>query len=120
EQDRIANREDLTQALQKIFSARSVDHWVSVLNEAGVPAGPVYSVPEMFTDPQVSHLEAAKEVEAWQGGIRTLITQPVTLTRTPASITRTAPGWGEHNTEILTDLGYSDADIDTLRSTGAI
>lgn len=120
EQDRIANRQDLTEALQAVFSTRNVDHWVSVLNEAGVPAGPVYSVPEMFTDPQVSHLEAAKEVEAWQGGIRTLITQPVTLTRTPASIARTAPGWGEHNTEILADLGYSDADINNLLNIGAI
>jgi len=120
ERARIVHRSRLNQELEDIFKTRVVSHWVDILNQAGVPAGPVYTVPQMFEDPQVRHLKVAQEVEAWQGGVRTLITQPVMLERTPASIARTAPGWGEHNEEILLALGYSRSDIDNLRRINAI
>jgi crotonobetainyl-CoA:carnitine CoA-transferase CaiB-like acyl-CoA transferase len=103
-----------------MFLNADVDHWVTLLNEAGVPAGPVYSVPQMFEDPQVRHLGAARTCPAWQGGERTLITQPVTLARTPADIARTAPGWGEHTEEILLEAGYAGEDIQRLRDARAI
>lgn len=117
---RIKNRSALNEALSELFAEKTVKHWVDLLNEAGVPAGPVYSVPEMFEDPQVKHLEVAKTVEAWQGGARHFITQPVTLSRTPAGIARTAPGWGEHSEEILERLGYEREQIEGLKSQGVI
>ncbi|QKH34553.1 CoA transferase [Achromobacter pestifer] len=117
---RVANRQRLNREIQAVFLNADVNHWVTLLNEAGVPAGPVYSVPQMFEDPQVKHLETARACPAWQGGERTLITQPVTLARTPADIARTAPGWGEHTEEILLEAGYADADIERLRAARAI
>ncbi|MBV2160840.1 CoA transferase [Achromobacter denitrificans] len=117
---RVANRQRLNREIQAMFLNADVDHWVTLLNEAGVPAGPVYSVPQMFEDPQVRHLQTARTCPAWQGGERTLITQPVTLARTPAEIARTAPGWGEHTEEILLEAGYADADIERLRDARAI
>ncbi|MCW0209436.1 CoA transferase [Achromobacter veterisilvae] len=117
---RVANRQRLNREIQAMFLNADVDHWVTLLNEAGVPAGPVYSVPQMFEDPQVRHLGAARTCPAWQGGERTLITQPVTLARTPADIARTAPGWGEHTEEILLEAGYAGEDIERLRDARAI
>lgn len=117
---RVRNRARLTQEIQAIFSTRTVDHWVQALNDAGVPAGPVYTVPQMFEDPQVQALGAAKTMQAWEGGERTLITQPVTLERTPAEIARTAPGWGEHTDEILSDLGYDTDAIARLHADGVV
>jgi len=117
---RVRNRARLTEEIQAVFSTQTVAHWVQLLNDAGVPAGPVYTVPQMFEDPQVQALGAAKTVQAWEGGERTLITQPVTLERTPAEIARTAPGWGEHTDEILSDLGYDADAIARLRADGVV
>lgn len=117
---RVRNRARLNDEIQKVFSTQTVAHWVQLLNDAGVPAGPVYTVPQMFEDPQVQALGAAKTVQAWEGGERTLITQPVTLERTPAQIARTAPGWGEHTDEILSDLGYDADAIARLHADGVV
>jgi len=117
---RVRNRQRLNREIQEVFMNHDVAYWVDALNDAGVPAGPVYNVPQMFQDPQVNHLRVARECEAWQGGTRTLITQPVTLERTPADITRTAPGWGEHTDEVLQEVGYDDATIANLRQAGVV
>ena len=117
---RVQHRERLNAMLDDIFASQTVEHWVDMLNQAGVPAGPVYSVPQVFQDAQVNHLGVAKTVPAWQGGERHFITQPVTLTRTPADVVRTAPGWGEHTDDILTGLGYSTSDIQNFKDKGAV
>lgn len=117
---RVKHRQRLNQMIQTVFMTATVADWVQRLNAAGVPAGPVYSVPQMFEDEQVRHLGVAKTVAAWQGGQRTMITQPVTLARTPADIARTAPGWGEHTDEVLREIGYDERDIEALRGAGAV
>lgn len=120
EKKRVEHRERLNGLLQDVFSSQAVEHWVLLLNDAGIPAGPVYNVQETFNDPQVKHLGVAKTMAAWQGGERHFVTQPVTLSRTPADVVRSAPGWGEHNEEILSNLGYSNDDIQSFKDTGAI
>ncbi len=120
EKIRVKNREQLTLLISEVFETQTVDHWVSVLNQAGVPAGPVYSVPEVFEDPQVQHLGAAQKIQTPQGPTVHLVTQPVTLERTPATITSSAPGWGEHTHEMLQEAGYADAEIEQLRANGVV
>ncbi|HYG42562.1 MAG TPA: CoA transferase [Bordetella sp.] len=117
---RVSHRQRLNREIQDIFATATVAHWVELLNAAGVPAGPVYTVPQLFEDAQIRHLGVARRCEAWQGGQRTLVTQPVTLARTPADVARTAPGWGEHTDEVLREAGYGEDDIRSLRDAGAI
>lgn len=117
---RVKNRTRLNQLLAVEFSKQTVHQWVSLLNSRGVPAGPVYSVPQVFGDEQVKHLKVTKTLPTQFGKNMHFITQPVLLSRTPARVVAPAPGWGEHTNEVLTDLGYSVADITDLRARGII
>ncbi len=117
---RVRNRPRLNAALAEVFSTRTVAHWVQTLNEAGVPSGPVYTVPQVFEDPQIRHLKVVVEVPTSDGVPVRVISQPVRLSRTPAGVTAAAPGWGEHTDEVLREAGFDAAEIDALRAGGAI
>lgn len=117
---RAQHRSRLNALLDEAFATQPVDHWVTVLNDAGIPAGPVYSVPEMFDDPQVRHLGVAAELPRADGGTTRFVTQPVQLSRTPPGVAAPAPGWGEHTDEVLRELGYDDTRIGALRSEGVV
>ena len=93
--------------LQPIFASEPSAHWLGVLEEAGVPAGPVYKVDEMFDDPQVRHLGIAQPVHHPERGDIELIGQPVVLTRTPASVATASPDPGDHTDEVLAEIGLS-------------
>jgi crotonobetainyl-CoA:carnitine CoA-transferase CaiB-like acyl-CoA transferase len=117
---RVKNRARLNREITVLFKTRPVAYWVDVLNEIGVPAGPVYTVPQMFEDPQIQHLGIAQSIQTPEGPLMHLISQPVTLERTPASIANSAPGWGEHTDEMLREAGYAGGDIERLRAEGVV
>lgn len=117
---RVRNRAYLTELLAALFRTKPVSHWVDLLNDAGVPTGSVYSIPEMFDDPQVQHLKVAHSMDTPRGTTVGLITQPVVLERTPAAIVAAAPSWGEHTDEVLRDAGYDEAAIADLRQKGVV
>jgi crotonobetainyl-CoA:carnitine CoA-transferase CaiB-like acyl-CoA transferase len=108
---RVKNRAPLTAALADIFKQKTVAQWVDALNAAGVPAGPVYTVPQMFEDEQVKHLGVTTSLMTNFGKEMHYITQPVTLERTPSKVVAPAPDWGEHTDEVLLEAGYSAEEI---------
>jgi crotonobetainyl-CoA:carnitine CoA-transferase CaiB-like acyl-CoA transferase len=117
---RVQHRARLNRLLAEVFARRSVAHWVEHLNTAGVPAGPVYTLPQVFEDPQVQHLGVAQPVRAAGGRTLRLLSQPIALTRTPAAIAAAAPAWGEHTRELLRELDYDEATIERLQAEGAV
>ncbi len=115
------NRKRLTEMLEAEFGKNTVAHWVEKLNEAGVPAGPVYSVPEVVEDEQVKHLGVVKTLpESFEGRDMHFITQPVALSRTPADIKTAAPACGEHTVEVLKELGFSDEQVSAWQAQGVV
>lgn len=117
---RVKNRARLNAMLEEVFATNTVAHWVDTLNDAGVPCGPVYTVPQVVEDAQIRHLGVVKETRTTDGTPIRVITQPVTLSRTPAAVVTAAPHWGEQTDEVLREAGYDDAGIARLRAEGIV
>jgi crotonobetainyl-CoA:carnitine CoA-transferase CaiB-like acyl-CoA transferase len=119
-QDRAKNRKALNAALNEGFAKKPTAEWVGILNAGGVPCGPIYSMDQVFADPQVKHVQAAMDVPRKSGGKLRLINQPVKLSRTPAKLVVTSPERGEHTEEILLEAGYRKAEIEIFKSKGIV
>jgi crotonobetainyl-CoA:carnitine CoA-transferase CaiB-like acyl-CoA transferase len=117
---RVKNRARLNAALDEVFATNTVGHWVDTLNAAGVPCGPVYTVPQMVEDEQIRHLGVVRETQTTDGKPIRVITQPVTLSRTPADVLTAAPYWGEQTDDILREAGYDEAAIAAMRADGVV
>ena len=120
EKKRVKNRVRLNAALERVFSGQMVSHWVKLLNDAGVPCGPVYDVPQLLNDEQVRHLKVCEHTQTTDGIPVRVISQPVTLSRTPASVVTAAPQWGEQTEEILEEIGLGREKILKLRAEGVV
>ena len=119
-EDRYQNRARCWDVLGPIFAGKTTAQWMEILERHSVPAGPIYDVDEMFADPQVRHLGIAQTVTHHARGEVSLIGEPVTLSRTPATLDTAAPDAGEHTDEVLAEFGLSPAEIAGLRAVGAI
>lgn len=119
-QARFDNRPELWNLLKPIFAERTTDAWVSALEEVGVPAGPIYAMDEVFADPQVQHLGMAAPIHHTARGETRLVAQPITLSRTPASVYVSAPDAGEHTDTILSEVGLTPNEIAALREKSVI
>jgi len=117
---RFDNRAACWALLAPIFAERTTADWLDLMEAHSVPAGPIYTVDEMFDDPQVRHTGIVQSVDHHARGKTQLVGQPVTLSRTPAAVETSAPDAGEHSDEILADLGLSAAEIAALREAGVI
>jgi crotonobetainyl-CoA:carnitine CoA-transferase CaiB-like acyl-CoA transferase len=117
---RVANRSRLNAALEEVFGTQTVAYWVTLLNDAGVPSGPVYTVPQLLEDPQIRHLGVVEETQTTDGTPIRVISQPVRLSRTPPGVVTAAPAIGEQTDEVLREAGYDDAQIARLRADGIV
>ena len=120
EQNRSKNRVALNADIEKALAARTTAEWIEVMIAAEVPCGPIYSIDQMFDDPQVQHIQAAAKVKSRKLGELRIVNQAVGLSRTPANIATAPPELGEHTAEVLAELGYSESQIEELRKTKVI
>ncbi len=120
EPDRSTNRQALNAMIEAITRTRPSGHWIALFAEAGVPAGPIYDIGQVFEDPQVAHLGMAQPIETLPFGRTRMLGQPVALGRTPSRLAAPAPAPGAHTDEILSAAGLDVDEIARLRNRGVI
>jgi len=116
--DRMQNVNELASVLGERFKTRPTAEWLGLLEEGGVPAGPVASIGDMLEFPQTLARDMVVEVEHSKLGPVRTIGFPVKFSGTPVSVERGAPLLGEHTREVLAELGYSGGEIEELIGSG--
>jgi crotonobetainyl-CoA:carnitine CoA-transferase CaiB-like acyl-CoA transferase len=117
---RMANLPTLVEILAPLFKGRTTSAWLDIFDAVNMPAGPVLSIGEMLADPQTLARAMVVETDhATLGPVKTL-GAPVKFSDTPSAITRAAPVLGQHTNDVLVELGYSNAEIEDLRASGAV
>jgi crotonobetainyl-CoA:carnitine CoA-transferase CaiB-like acyl-CoA transferase len=119
---RSKNRKVLNEVIAQITKQKPSAYWVELMNEVGVPCGPLYTIDQVFADPQVQHLEMARPMDHKRLGELQVVGQAINMMKTPepARMRIPTPDLGEHSDAILRDLGYNQGDIADLRTAGVI
>jgi formyl-CoA transferase len=117
---RSAERKAINAAIGEITRTKPAAHWVELFEEAGVPCGPIYTMDQVFADPQVQHLGMASPVSSKERGTLHLVGSPLNLEGVSKKIRSATPEAGQHTEEILRTVGYSDAEMKTMREKGII
>lgn len=120
EGDRSKNRAALNAALAAAFAKRTTAEWMDALEQADVPAGPIYTMDQVFDDPQVRFGGIHEEVEHPRRGPIRLVSQAATLARTPARIAATFEDKGGSTRTVLAEAGFGDDEIDRLVAEGVV
>lgn len=114
------NKTVLNVLIEERLSQDTTEHWVLRLNEVGVPCGPVNTVAETFSDPQVQHLGLASPVSHPTAGEIKILRNATNLEGVSNDIRSASPLKGQHSEELLTQFGFSDEEIDALAHSGAV
>ena len=120
EEKNMRNREEIFAIVQEKIREKPTQYWLDQFNANGIWCGKVNTYESLKTDPQVLHYGIIQHIPHPRAGGYQAIGTPIYYSETPPTIRRTAPALGEHNEEILTALGYSVGDIESLREKGVI
>jgi crotonobetainyl-CoA:carnitine CoA-transferase CaiB-like acyl-CoA transferase len=114
--DRVLNRSTLIPALAEVFLRRGTADWIMLLKQAGVPAGQVRKVSEVFSSPEVAERGIVVEVADERHGSLRLNASPLRLSGTPVRPPVAPPRLGEHTSEVLRrELGMSEEDVGRIK-----
>jgi CoA:oxalate CoA-transferase len=113
------HRADINAIVARALRGRTRAEWISLLNQAGVPCGPVNNLAQAFSDPQVRHQEMVITSQQPSGPVN-IPGFPVKLSHSPARLRKPSPQVGEHTVEVLQELGYREAEIENLLKTNAV
>ncbi|HEV8716883.1 MAG TPA: CoA transferase [Candidatus Binatia bacterium] len=117
---RVQHHQQLAEEIEVVTVPQPRSYWLKVLEEVGVPCGPILNYAEVFADPQVQARGMVQEMEHPVGGRVRVLGPAAKLSETPARLSRPAPLYGEHSAEVLREAGYADAEIQQLTEAGVV
>ena len=117
---RAENRAAINAEIEARTTRETSEHWIRVLNDAGVPCSLVMHMDQVFADPQVIDQCSVVTVEHPGHGVVSMLGSALHVDGAPLPVRTPAPRLGEHNAEVLGELGYSAAAIDQLRERGVV
>lgn len=118
---RVKNRDSLIAILEEAFKINSADEWVTLLLDAGIPAGTINTVEQALNMPQVQERNLVQEIPLETGELLKMIGSPIKMSATPPEIRTPPPQLGQHTETILADvLKLSPSDIERLRKESVI
>jgi crotonobetainyl-CoA:carnitine CoA-transferase CaiB-like acyl-CoA transferase len=106
--DRMRNRPALEAEIEAVLATGPTEHWVKLLDDAGVPCGPVYTYGQLFADPQVVHRELVVHADDPELGHVPHIRTPIKMSASRVAVRAVAPKLGQHTAEVLAELARQD------------
>jgi formyl-CoA transferase len=112
---RVANRGEIVRLVAECIAQKPAADWLALLDEAGIPAGPINRISQALTDVQAQHRAMVRTL----GGVA-MVGSPVRIDGARADTELPPPALGEHTDDILGQIGLGDEEIDRLRAAGVI
>ncbi len=117
---RSKDRKAINAAIAEITRTKPSNHWIELFEANGIPCGPIYTVDQVFADPQVKHLKMATKMVSPYVGETEVVASAINISGYDKSIRMYTPDPSEHQDEIMKSVGYTDAEIAELRKKGVI
>ena len=117
---REVHRAELLPLIEAALATRGSAEWAEEMSRVGIPAGVINAVDQALAHPQVLARDMVLTTEHPTAGTLRMTGSPIKLTRHTTTVRRPPPLLGQHTDEVLGELGYSDADIASLRAAGVV
>ncbi len=118
--DRFERRSAINAEINQVIRTRSINHWVAVLNAAGVPCGKVLDIGEVFEDPQIQHQQMRLTIDHPAYGALDVLGFPIKFSDDPCRVHRMPPDLGGDSNAVLSELGYDDSAIAAMRASRVV
>jgi crotonobetainyl-CoA:carnitine CoA-transferase CaiB-like acyl-CoA transferase len=117
---RSTDRQAINAAIADVTRHQPSDHWIELFENAGVPCGPINTIDKVFADPQVQHLGMAKPMAHPRLGTKDVVASAINISDFPRTIRFATRDAGADTDGVLREVGYTDAEIATMRTKGAV
>ena len=118
--DRLERREEVRSEVERLLAARKARDWISAFRKAGIPAGPVHRLDDVFADPQVQALQMVQEVTPDVGLPLPIVRGPITVDGQIPRVRLAPPALGRDSRDVLRVVGLSEAEIEDLVHAGVV